>query len=1172
VKKAQIDTALFFCFPITVIKSTVRFRHWKLLFCILFCSTWYLSAEEVAKFAWTGSIAGFDNTTLNPPVKTVAMSEYIYVSNNIFEQTEPDPCSIVFIIDNSASNNGSDGTDPNGKRYEAVRDLITYINQKAPETKVGLVIFGSRLWFYGPDNRSLFVSVPKDQYHDGDGCFIPPLDLKKMYSGTAAGFPGGTISYNKTGYEVLQMYLQTKPDPHGGVTAAYEPNHHVNYPFESQGGRLTNITRAFDAANQAHLHQTPQLAKKRHFNIFFSDGLATCNTTSPEYPYLNDYVNGTNTPTTFTIYYNSSSSDLQKLQQMTENIKTNGYSESNPEFTDIINLTNWESIKQTLIELFNKILTTTSTTPISISVNASTSNDWDSTGFLHKRMFPLQKGATEFYMELDVHIKRDSLDDNGNVVSTIEKDTTFILEYEVEVGPNTTVPDSMEMIWWGRDMALFHNDDTVIVANNDMQEVAVRFWEYTVDTMYYYDTKEMELFVSSSVNGDVEKLSFDSGSSYFDCKFTLDGNANPIPNDGKLQVSPQDSIVLLLRNTFLPLDTMRKVIPYMEGYAYTVTKGIYFDNNADGHVDSVYLGVSGNKLADNVDAVMDNIDLPAHRDFIVDNYMALAGGIGITVTEKASAILTYCTDEDYIEVADTVELSDDAILLPCKVDIIDSIAPVIMSATLIDSVKDGARDELTVVFSETIETVTESEPFEFYKTTQGILYDVTLSVLSQSNATGVFEVLAVTGTGEIVQGDSIRIEGFLTDKIGDGLGNVQGNPANIRREITVILVEEGLKLTTGIYFDNNADGKVDSIFIGVYGEIEDYIDDLMKEIVLPDYRDFTVLNAQYTTGGIGLDVSEGNSATLTFVNDDDVIKILNKVILPDSMIILPAEVTVIDSVAPVIVSASYVTTIIYEQQGSTISLVNSGSDTLDVVLSETVEKITKDMPFKFYRTAESKEYDAELAVVSQNSNLGRFTVTSVSGVSRISEGDSIRVNWIYTNNVYDALGNNQDNPKNIRRLIDVRVEKDTIYVPLNFTLIPRATILNVNSKEEIDLSEIKDMGELQEVFQSLPEGEKGYIGVMIITLTPDPVENVSNQDSYTGTLHIFDAVGNEVARDIPMGYHEKTKRLIGLWNGRNTLGRIVGPGGYAAVIPVDFYFNGKKSRRETFGKTIGVKE
>ena len=72
--------------------------------------------------------------------------------------------------------------------------------------------------------------------------------------------------------------------------------------------------------------------------------------------------------------------------------------------------------------------------------------------------------------------------------------------------------------------------------------------------------------------------------------------------------------------------------------------------------------------------------------------------------------------------------------------------------------------------------------------------------------------------------------------------------------------------------------------------------------------------------------------------------------------------------------------------------------------------------------------------------------------------------------------------------------------------------------------------------------------------------------------HIFDAVGNEIARNIPMGYHEKTKQLIGLWNGRNTLGRIVGPGGYAAVIPVEFKFNGKVSHRATFTRTIGIRE
>lgn len=273
------------------------------------------------------------------------------------EHINADPYSIVFIIDNSGSNSGTSGTDPSGQRFIVTKELLDYIYQKAPETKVGLVLFGSRLWFYHPDNATLFVSVPKDQYHDGNGCYMQPLDLNEKYSGTAAGFGGGTISYDTTGLDILKMYLETEPGPMGGEETKYTPTHKVNYPFVAHDHRLTNITRAFDAANQAYLHQTPQLEKSRHVTIFFSDGLATLESTSPEYPYLNDYVKGENTPSTFTVFYNSSTSDLAKLEQMTENIKNNGYSEKNAEITDLISLSNWETVKEKLKELFDGLNT-----------------------------------------------------------------------------------------------------------------------------------------------------------------------------------------------------------------------------------------------------------------------------------------------------------------------------------------------------------------------------------------------------------------------------------------------------------------------------------------------------------------------------------------------------------------------------------------------------------------------------------------------------------------------------------------------------------------------------------------------------------------------------------------------------------------------------------------------
>lgn len=263
--------------------------------------------------------------------------------------------SFMFIIDNSASNS-TDKTDSDGQRFKVTKELFDYIYEQNPDSKIGMVIFGSRLWFYGPDNESLFVSVPEDQYDEGDGCYIPPLDLNASYTGTAHGFDYNSIDYTLSGLELLKMYLDTVHKTMMGeieVNLKYTPTHNPHFLLKKHSGRLTNITRAFGAANQAHFYQTPGIDKSKHINIFFSDGNAIVETDSPDKAFESDYIQGINTPSTITFFYNPSSNDLAKLNQMTENIKNNGYSESNSEITDIIALNDWNIVKERISKLFD---------------------------------------------------------------------------------------------------------------------------------------------------------------------------------------------------------------------------------------------------------------------------------------------------------------------------------------------------------------------------------------------------------------------------------------------------------------------------------------------------------------------------------------------------------------------------------------------------------------------------------------------------------------------------------------------------------------------------------------------------------------------------------------------------------------------------------------------------
>ena len=513
------------------------------------------SAEKAGKFAWKGSLKSIDNTILSVPRGTVAMSEYVYVSNTLTQLTTKDPCSIMFVIDNSSSNGETDNA---GQRFKSTVDLIDEIYKKAPETKVGLIFFGNTLWFNKADDPTVFTAL-----NGGTGsteAYIPPLDLDKIYNGRYRRSDNwGTsikeqLNYSKKGIEVLKMYLETIANYNtvvGGQVSKYWP--YDNLSPNLHGG-LTNITQAFEAAKQAHLNQTPKLLKNRHFNIFFSDGYATVGG--------DGYVTGSDVPATFTVFYNANAADLAKLQTMTDNIKNNNYSTRNKDVTTLVNLTNWTTIKDKLKDLFGKILSSTTGIPLEITVGTSTSSMWDNTGFKYKDMFPLQIGQTPFSLDIKVHLKKDSLNDLGQIVSTIEKDTALKYAFKVAVAADTVVPDSMKLIWWGRDLALFYLNDTVQAASSTMKNVQLRFWEYKLDTLYGY--KLINMVVMSKVLGDRDTCQLLPATGHLYCDFQLQASATSTRNDKILQLAKSDSIILLLRNPYLPLDTLRKAIPFFD--------------------------------------------------------------------------------------------------------------------------------------------------------------------------------------------------------------------------------------------------------------------------------------------------------------------------------------------------------------------------------------------------------------------------------------------------------------------------------------------------------------------------------------------------------------------------------------------------------------------------------
>lgn len=1137
-----------------------------------------IHAEQVSKFAYKGHFAALNNSKLVLQDKVVAMGEYVYVSSSIDSLGQKDPCSIMFIIDVSQTNGE---TDPNAIRFSVVRQVLDTIYKKAPETKVGLALFGNHLWFYKPDDP-LFTSLSGT-----NDCYIHPLGLDSMYSGVysqASSNMGGVKSrtpYQKKGIDVLKMYLETRENwstVWPGLIPKYWPTQTIsgvnNDPY---WGQMTNINIAFDGGKDA-LSKCPH-PKHRQFIIFFSDGKAT-------WPQVNttEYVSGTNVPTTFTIFYNADQTDLQLLQQMNNNIKNNNYSVSNAKFTNIWQLSmNQNALIKILVhDILLKIIQTSNSWPTKIVVNTSGNSNWDSTGFLYKRMFPLIGTTTDFTLKIDYKIKKDSITQNGQVIPLGVKDTQINVLFTAQIQNGAPVPPNVTLTWWGRNLGFFYNNDTVHQVTDNMKNLEVRFSEYKVDTIYGYDSALVTL-ATSAAPADAETLRLAKNGAYFTALFPR-VIGNPAQWNKTLEHQKKDSIIAVFRNPYLPLDTLRIAVPFYDGYGYQVNKAIYFDNNADGHVDSVYVGMAGDKLSENGQLLTDKIPLPAHRQLQVNSSKVLAAGFGYSVTEKMADIQTYVTDKDVIEIKDTIKITADIAIVPCNVMIEDSMAPVIMKASFVDSVKQGSRDELTVILSEPVTSITGTNPFVYLYTAQQQAYDGSLNLIGQNGATGLFSVLSVTSTAKTIKdGDSIRINWNIPNKVSDNVGNAQDNPNNIRRPIAVSVVEEGLKMEKAVYFDKNADGHVDSIYLQIYGDkVKDHVADVVKVLKLPAYRNLAINQSLYTTGGIGLRVTEQSSEIRTYVTDQDIAVIENKVVLPDSVIILPASVKIQDAMAPVIMTADVIDSMIYViKDDATDSLTTLGTDELFVVFSEPVDKILPSAPFNLYATQKNnKEYEIEVSVKSQAGNTVQFIIKSVTGENSVMNGDSIRIYASSQKNVSDTLGNNQSNPGNVKRVVNVQIIVKKILIALPFDLIMKATLFEPG--REYDLSTIAGVPEIQEMLKTVARRGSGkYKDIMIITIEPDNSKNLFKENEYlTGELAgMYDALGNVIlSGGKQMYYYKPWKKLIYIWDGRNTGGRMVGSSTYIVFAKAErkargnLTYLGKFQTEWALKKPVGVVE
>lgn len=459
-------------------------------------------------------------------------------------------------------------------------------------------------------------------------------------------------------------------------------------------------------------------------------------------------------------------------------------------------------INQLTKNVIDKIITTGQNfTPKKLTVNPTgfSATNWNNTLFTLKDIVPLSGVTTNIKEKIDYHVVVQSIS-NGDTAIVKEYDTTHNVQFDVKVDP-TAKDDSLKTTFWGRHLHLY-NDNQKINPGGKLKKsdnLIIVFEPYKVDIEYPYDNIVVEVTSKNGGSGDKEKFTLMKKGSRFELplKHAFEKSS---PNDGILQHDYEDDITLTFKNPDLPLDIITIEYTYKDKFAVKIKKASYLDNNADGHVDRIFLEFSENNWKKHGDEILKNVPLPPHRQFQRDSAKVKSNGLMLYVTEKMNNIETFVTPKiDIIDIKKEITLGSVSNLASVTVSITDSVAPVIKKASFVDNIvhmhqgdqtwidKTKGIDSLTVIFSEPVNATSMNTPFQFYNKDAKV-YFATANPLSlvPGDTTYIFHVVSVDPQpGAIQPKDSIRINSEIGNPLEDKKGNKQKNKNNIRRRLSV---------------------------------------------------------------------------------------------------------------------------------------------------------------------------------------------------------------------------------------------------------------------------------------------------------------------------------------------------------------------------------------------------
>ncbi len=525
--------------------------------------TWLLAISAFAGTVHSGQICNlvfdqcpgnFTSGTITVPQNVIWLDPVVPVcaeNVQVVTGTTSPPPSIMFVIDNSGSMGKKlgDGTDPQAQRFKVTTALMDSIYKVAPATEIGLAIFSRRLAFEDRDNPFFQRAFPNDtSQHDA---YAPLTKLNHVFAN------------GRTGLDTMQALLSTTPNSNGDlIYNTKNPASRVNKGLKPDNVRDgTDITLGFQAALQAMSVATAP--KESQFIIFLSDGDPGGQDDSRT-AVGDDFMKGIKTPTTYTVFFTNGGNVPTKIATMTENIKANGYSATNPQSANFGIDTRAEQLLPLLqSSVLNPIFANTPGKPVSAVMSVTGGAQYTSTGvdaknFTFANRVPLSADQTEVKLSYTY-----TYTDSG---VTKQKVVPYTLSIKRSAA-GTALTTGLSSACQDQGAITLFNKGTqinLVTADHDILDVHL--------TLANGETcNACKVEVKPSKSPDRENVALAPSTGFQLGSFGRE-TSTLVKADGKLQHLPTDSIVITYINPDNPLDIVRKAFPYSDvSTALTVT-------------------------------------------------------------------------------------------------------------------------------------------------------------------------------------------------------------------------------------------------------------------------------------------------------------------------------------------------------------------------------------------------------------------------------------------------------------------------------------------------------------------------------------------------------------------------------------------------------------------------